>query len=107
MATQFIDPTCRILRPLAEYAERLPSSRPGKTIHKTTLWRWATGGSSEVVLKTEFLGACRFTCDAYVADFMRRLGQQRKAPRTPRGTSMGEKNRRRIQAKFGIGAKNK
>ena len=81
MATQPIDPTCKILRPLGEYAGRLPSSRPGKTIHKATLGRWANHGASGVVLRTEILGGCRFTCDAYLAEFMRRLGQGRRASR--------------------------
>ena len=65
-----IDPTDRTLRPLSSYAERLPSSRPGKRLNRATLWRWALKGHGGKVLRTVQLGAGRFTCDAWVAEFM-------------------------------------
>jgi len=80
---QTIDPECKQLRPLAEYAKRLPSSRLGKRIHKSTLFRWATKGSRGVKLRTERLGAGRYTCDADVAEFMRRLSGEPCSARAP------------------------
>ena len=59
------------LRPLADYCSRLPSRRPGKRIHRSTLWRWATKGTGEVVLQTMKLAEGRFTSDGWVNDFMR------------------------------------
>lgn len=65
-----IDPTDRTLRPLSSYTERLPSSRPGKTLNRATLWRWALRGHGGRVLQTVQIGSGRFTCDAWVAEFM-------------------------------------
>lgn len=64
------DPTSEELRPLREYSRRLPSSRAGKRIHPATLWRWALKGHGGRFLRTVQLGGGRFTCDAWVAEFM-------------------------------------
>ena len=65
-----LDPNSYQLRPLAEYALRLPSSHPGKRLNRGTLWRWAQKGVRGVVLKTRRLGGGRYTCDAWVLEFM-------------------------------------
>lgn len=68
------DPRCTNLRPLLEYSKRLPSSRPGKRLNRSTLIRWALHGvRGGVKLPTVCLGGCRFTSDAFVAEFMRQL----------------------------------
>lgn len=69
-----IAPTCRELRPLAEYCDRLPSRRRGRKLNRATLYRWALHGvSGGRILQTVELGGGRFTCDAWVAEFMRQL----------------------------------
>jgi hypothetical protein len=67
-----IDPKDTTYQPLARYADRLPSSRPGRKLNRATLWRWALRGFGEGTrLKTVVLGGCRFTSDAWVAEFIR------------------------------------
>lgn len=69
-------PTCRELRPLAEYCDRLPSRRRGRKLNRATLYRWALHGvSGGRILQTVELGGGRFTCDAWVAEFMRQLSE--------------------------------
>lgn len=97
-----IDPTCSDLRPLACYARRLPSSRPGKRIHKSTLFRWATRGSGGVVLRTSRLGSGRFTCDAWVSEFMDRLTRVDVQPDRPKRRGHTDSERREIEAELGI-----
>lgn len=78
-----IDPNCTRLRPLAEYSERLPSSRQGKRLNRATLWRWALKGMTDGrYLRTVGLGSGRFTCDAWVAQFL-------SHPRPPSAPSPG------------------
>lgn len=74
MPHHIIDPTSRELRPLAEYCDRLPSRRRGRKLNRATLYRWALHGvSGGRILQTVELGGGRFTCDAWVAEFMGRL----------------------------------
>ena len=93
-----LDPACPRLRPLAEYSGRLPSSRPGKQLHRATLWRWALKGSNGVVLRTVKLGGSRCTCDAWLCEFIQRLSGT-VAPDQGQATSP---ETRRIQARFGL-----
>ena len=66
-----IDPSCERLRPLAEYARRLPSRKPGKRLNRATLWRWALRGArAGRRLRTVALGGGRMTCDAWVWQFL-------------------------------------
>ncbi|MBI5431863.1 MAG: DUF1580 domain-containing protein [Planctomycetes bacterium] len=66
-----LNPRCQRLRPLAEYAERLPSGRPGKCLNRATLWRWALPGlRGGRRLRTAALGGTRVTCDAWVWEFV-------------------------------------
>ncbi|MBI5433754.1 MAG: DUF1580 domain-containing protein [Planctomycetes bacterium] len=66
-----LNPRCQRLRPLAEYAARLPSGRPGKRLNRSTLWRWALSGvRGGRRLKTAALGRTRVTCDAWVWEFL-------------------------------------
>ena len=97
-----IDPSCDDLRPLAGYARRLPSSRPGKRIHKSTLFRWATRGARGVVLRTSRLGSGRYTCDAWVAEFMDRLTCVDVPPDRPNRRGHTDSERREIEAELGI-----
>jgi hypothetical protein len=74
------DPTSKQLRPLAEYSDRLPSSRRGKKLNRATLWRWALNGLKDGrFIRTVGLGSGRFTCDAWVAAFL-------SHPRPPAGS---------------------
>lgn len=66
-----IDSTCTRLRPLAEYTQRLPSSRPSRRLNRATLWRWALRGMrGGRKLRTVTAGAARLTCDAWVWEFL-------------------------------------
>jgi hypothetical protein len=81
-----INPMCLRLRPLAEYATRLPSSRRGKRLNRATLWRWALSGvRGGRLLCTAVLGAGRMTCDAWVWQFLAQSGgASRSAGQAPR-----------------------
>lgn len=71
-----IDPACQSLRPLGEYASRLPSGRSGKRLNRATLWRWAlTGLRGGRRLRTVAMGAARMTCDAWVWEFLTQAGE--------------------------------
>lgn len=81
-----IDPGCRVLRPLAEYAWRLPSRRTGKRLNRATLWRWALRGVRGRCLETVQLGGGRMTCDAWVWAFVAKgnnRGARQAAPLPP------------------------
>ena len=54
----YINPKSDELRPLREYSGRLPSSRPGKRLNPSTLFRWASQGVRGQVLETRLLGGC-------------------------------------------------
>jgi hypothetical protein len=96
-----LDPTCTKQRPLAEYSERLPSSRPGKRLNRATLWRWSLKGTSDrVLLRTARLGGCRYTCDAWVAEFMAALSSSPASEASP--PTMREEDRLRIAERFGL-----
>src|SRR5262245_51033290 len=96
------DPTCTRLRPLAEYTGRLPSSRPGKRLNRATLWRWSLKGtSSRVLLQTARLGGCRYTCDAWVAEFMAALSAAPSAG--AQAPPISDEERARILRHFGLG----
>ena len=72
MQSQTLSPTCRSLRPLAEYCDRLPSRRRGRKLNRATLYRWALHGvSGGRMLRTVELGGGRVSCDAWVDEFMR------------------------------------
>ena len=70
-----IDPSDHQLRPLANYTSRIPSRVPGKRLNCATLWRWALDGR----LRTVQIGGGRFTCDAWVWEFVHR----KRAPISP------------------------
>jgi len=61
-----LDPSDHQLRPLSEYCKRIPSRVPGKRLNRATLWRWALHGR----LRTVQIGGGRFTCDAWVWQFI-------------------------------------
>ena len=89
------------LRPLRHYSGRLPSSRPGKNLNPSTLFRWALHGVKGQVLETRLLGGTRVTCDAWVHEFMTRLSGAR-----PSGVShdnrIGIKDRKAIFESVGV-----
>lgn len=93
-----IKPNCERLRPLAEYCDRLPSSRPGKRLNRATLWRWALSGLRGRRLRTVELGGGRMTCDAWVWQFVsgpahfERVGAE----------SLGQEERERIARALGV-----
>jgi len=95
------DPTDTRLRPLAEYADRLPSRRRGRRLNRATLWRWAMRGArgGKVLLHTVRLGSGRFTSDADFAAFMRELEEDRRQPE-PEST-IDDEQVATIQKRFG------
>jgi len=97
------DPTSTQLRPLADYSERLPSSRRGKQFHRSTLWRWFSRGvRGGIALETQRLGGCRYTCDVWVAEFMRATTAADSLPKPRR--SLPAEERDRIRREFNLGA---
>jgi hypothetical protein len=97
------DPTSTQLRPLAEYSERLPSSRRGRKLHRSTLCRWMRGGvRGGIVLQTTRLGGCRYTCDAWVAEFMRAASAADSLPHPRRSLPAEEQDR--IRREFDVPA---
>jgi hypothetical protein len=94
-----IDPGCRRLRPLADYADRLPSGRRGKRLNRATLWRWALRGlRSGRRLRSVSAGGTRVTCDAWVWEFFVTLGTARSVPRRQR---VGGVEREQIARRLG------
>ena len=54
----------------AEAADRLPSSRPGKRVHASTLWRWARYGCKAcdgATVKLEWVRAGSTSCTSVEA----------------------------------------
>lgn len=94
MSRTELDPTSTALRPLAEYCDRLPSRRRGRKLNRATLWRWALNGKSDGrYLRTVGLGSGRFTCDAWVSQFLSvPLGPSGPEPKGP-GLDAGERAR--------------
>lgn len=98
-STFAFDPTCEELRPLREYAQRLPSSRAGKRVHPATLYRWALKGlSGGTPLRTVRMGGGRFTCDAWVAEFMEPGPTASSGPVAQ--SELSQADRERIQQRF-------
>ncbi len=64
-----IDPLSEEIRPLAEWARRLPPLRRGRPVHVSTLWRWAMRGLRGIRLETVLVGGARVTS----ADALRRF----------------------------------
>lgn len=94
-----IDHMDKALRPLSSYCDRLPSSRPGKKLNRATLWRWALRGQRGRILRTVQLGSGRFTCDAWVSEFMR--PGPSPIPERATGSEMSALKRDEIQRRFG------
>jgi hypothetical protein len=99
-----LDPTSTQLRPLAEYAHRIPSTRLGKRLNRATLWRWALHGANGVRLRTQRLGGGRYTTDADVVEFMRRLSEPSASslpvPASERGCTASSSESARILQRF-------
>ncbi|MBI3817221.1 MAG: DUF1580 domain-containing protein [Planctomycetes bacterium] len=68
---KLFDPNDNEFRPLNEYTKRLPSSRAGKGINRSTVWRWALRGCAGNVLATFVIGGMRYTSDFHVAEFLK------------------------------------
>lgn len=95
-----INPNCQRLRPLAEYASRLPSGQPGKRLNRATLWRWALSGvRGGRRLRTAALGGTRVTCDAWVWQFLAHAQSPHEPLHTPDRMEAGD--RERIARKLG------
>lgn len=98
-----IDPNCNELRPLAEYARRLPSSRRGKRLNRATLWRWALRGTrGGRRLQTVCVGSGRMTCDAWVWEFVSPPGTL-AADAQAGALGLPADARRRIARELGVG----
>lgn len=97
-----LDPNCTRLRPLATYADRLPSGRRGKRLNRATLWRWALRGlRGRPRLRTAPLGGTRVTCDAWVWEFLGSGHGER--PRSAVG-GLDHSTRARIAARLRVAA---
>ena len=95
-----LDPNCTRLRPLATYADRLPSGRRGKRLNRATLWRWALRGlRRRPRLRTAALGGTRVTCDAWVWEF---LNSDAVGRRVPVGGGLDRRERERVGARLGV-----
>ena len=94
-----LDATDQQLRPLAEYCDRLPSRVPGRRLNRATLWRWALKGRSDSrYLRTVALGSGRFTCDAWVTQF---LAEARGPSCAPGAGTLDPAVRERVARKLG------
>ncbi len=102
MTSYPIDPQNFEYRPLAEYSTRLPSSRPGKRLHRSTLYRWATRGTPGAGrLQTVRIGGGRYTCDAWVAEFIAASGSDDSANAV--AEPLPDDAAERIRRRFGVG----
>jgi hypothetical protein len=61
----------------ADAAKTLPSRRPGKTVNKSTLWRWTEYGLRGVKLEFLYAGGQRCTSLSALQRFFDALGQPR------------------------------
>lgn len=88
-----LDPNSFQLRPLHEYTDRLPSSRRGKKLNRSTLWRWVLRGVGGRRLRTQVLGGRLFTCDAWACQFMRPGPTGPQGPDTSSPVAVRERER--------------
>ena len=88
-----LNSACQRLRPLAEYASRLPSSQRGKRLNRATLWRWALHGVRGRRLRTVTLGGGRMSCDAWVCEFLLPAPRDRRLQQVARGLDPLERDR--------------
>lgn len=70
--SQLDSPDLRELIPLSETSRLLPR-RKGKSVHRTTLGRWASKGRGGVVLRTWMLGGVRYTTRRAILEFVEGL----------------------------------
>ncbi|QDV34107.1 DUF1580 domain-containing protein [Tautonia plasticadhaerens] len=68
-----IDVTFETIIPLGQVSALIPSSRPGKRTHISTIWRWATKGVKGARLETVTIGGSRYTSREAVQRFVERL----------------------------------
>lgn len=70
---------------LAEAAASLPSSRPGKRLNLSTVWRWITHGvRGGVRLESVVVGGARFTSREAIARFIAACNADTTTPTTTR-----------------------
>lgn len=94
-----IDAACQQLRPLVEYADRLPSGRRGKRLNRATLWRWSLRGlRGGRRLRTVTAGGTRVTCDAWVWEF---LSSNAVGRRVPVGSGLDRRERELVAKRLG------
>ncbi len=63
---------------MSEYCDLLPSRVRGRSLNRATLWRWTFRGRRDGrALRTVVVGSGRFTCDAWVVEFMEPTGEAR------------------------------
>lgn len=96
-----LNPKCPELRPLAEYSQRIPSSRGGKSLNRATLWRWALKGLQGVKLQTVRIGGGRYTCDAWVCEFIAARSETHE-PFSTAAHSDTTGHRARVLNRFGV-----
>jgi len=94
-----IDINRESLLTLPQAAKRLPSSRPGRKLNVSTLWRWASSGvKGGVVLETVTIGGTRFTSTEALQRFSERCSAGQTAPPSPSPTKAREAQRRKAEA---------
>jgi hypothetical protein len=80
----YLDPSNHDLAPLSAYCNRIPSRVPGRRLNRATIWRWALRGTRDGrVLRTVQIGGGRFTCDAWVCEFIHRNPTNHRPPLSP------------------------
>lgn len=96
-----LDPRDHRLRPLSEYCGRLPICVRGRNLGRATIWRWALRGRRDGrVLRTGGIGSGRFTCEAWVVEFMEPGAAG--PPQHGQRQGMDPAERERIARKLGI-----
>jgi hypothetical protein len=68
--------------PLVAAATRIPGRRPGKKVSLNTLRRWCEEGlrGGKIRLRVTRIGGQVYTCDRWVAEFLRELNSPQEGP---------------------------
>ncbi len=71
--------------PTIPVSERLSLHDVAQEIGKSyiTTFRWATSGNAGIILKNEWVGGRRYTCRAWLNEFLSAVGAARNAALTP------------------------
>ncbi|WP_169973105.1 DUF1580 domain-containing protein [Tautonia rosea] len=73
-----IELSLETLIPIGQVPDLIPSSRAGKRVHVSTIWRWVLAGVRGVQLETVTIGGSRYTSREAVQRFVERLSEARE-----------------------------